>query len=93
MSPAKLVLWNEKSEQQVIQICEDGVVKIKRVLASNYYIIRTYENAVKVLKMQIPSNYHPLEYLLDINSVAGLYDESISLLASDSQIIVAAAQN
>ena len=94
-NPGKLVVWNEQTGQQLIQICDDNVFSIKRVLNSNKFIINTARGkGVKVLTMNdFKSNQYSLKHLLDNNQYLVTYNDSLSLLASDSHIIIAATQN
>ena len=94
-NPGKLVVWNEQTGQQLIQICDDRVLSIKRVMNSNKFIIKTArKKGVKVLTMNdFKSNQYSLKHLLDNNQYWGTSTDGISLLASDSHIIIAATQN
>jgi hypothetical protein len=47
-----LILWNEESEEQLLQICQDQVCSIKRILTTNTYIIKTRKNGLKSLTIK-----------------------------------------
>ena len=47
----KLILWNEQTMQQLLQISDDSIVSIKRVLTSNKFIVKAYKKGVKVLTL------------------------------------------
>ena len=47
-----LIVWDEKKDQQVVQICPDHVISIKRILSTNSYIIKTKQNGLKLLTIK-----------------------------------------
>ena len=47
-----LIVWDEQTDQELFQICEDQVCSIKRILNTNTYIIKTEENGLKLLKIK-----------------------------------------
>ena len=44
---AGLIVWNEQTDQQQFQICQDDVGSIKRTLTTNTFIIKTKNDGVK----------------------------------------------
>jgi dynactin complex subunit len=88
-----LILWNEQTETQLFQISNDTAYSIKRFMSSNKFIVKTHANGVKVLTInELKSNKYSLQTLLDNKDGSNMTD-SLGLLASDSQIIIAATQN
>ena len=47
-----LIVWNEKTDQQLVQVCKDRVFSIKRILTTNSYIIKTMENGLKLITIK-----------------------------------------
>ena len=71
----------------------DSAFSIKRVMTSNKFIIKTLRKGVKVLTINdLKSKNYSLENLLDNYDVV-ILTNSLTLLPSDSHIIIAATQN
>ena len=47
-----LIVWDENTDQQVLEICQDYVISIKRILTTNSYIIKTKNNGLKLLTIK-----------------------------------------
>ena len=47
-----LIVWNEKTDQKLLQVCQDRVFSIKRTLTKKNYIIKTKENGLKLLTIK-----------------------------------------
>jgi hypothetical protein len=47
-----LIAWNEQTDQQLFQICQDRLFSIKRILTTNSYIIKTKMNGIKFLTIK-----------------------------------------
>ena len=48
----ELIVWNEQTDQQLFQICEDYVRSIKRILTTNSYIIKNCYNGLELLTIK-----------------------------------------
>jgi hypothetical protein len=73
-------------------ICNDLVESIKRVMTSNNFIIRTYEEGVKLLSINdLTSSKFSLQRLLDTK--VGRFTDSLQVQITDSRIIIAATSN
>ena len=77
----------------MIEISDCSAVSINRVRTSNLFIIKSIRKGVKALTINdLKSNKYSLKDLLD-NQDGFNFIDSLSLLATDSHIIIAATQN
>ena len=64
---AKLVVWDEKKEQEMYQIIDDGVYSIKRVMRTDNYIISKRNDGVKLLNIfDLQNKKFTVQHLLDV---------------------------
>ena len=48
----RLIVWDEHSDQQLFQICQDRVFSIKRILTTNTYILKTEKYGLKLFTIK-----------------------------------------
>jgi hypothetical protein len=61
-----LIMWNELTDQLLSEICDGGVLSIKRVITINNYVIKTNKEGVKVVTINdLKSKQFSLKHLLD----------------------------
>jgi hypothetical protein len=88
-----LILWNEQTDQLLSEICGDTVYSIKRVITTNNYLIKTYNEGVKVVTINdLMSGKFSVQHLLDAKDGSNLTD-SLQLQITHSHITIAATQN
>ena len=51
-SSYRFIVWNEHSDQELFQICQDRVFSIKRILTTNTYIIKTQKYGLKLFTIK-----------------------------------------
>ena len=44
-----LFLWNKQTDQLLSKICGGGVFSIKRVMNTNYFVIKTWHKGVELI--------------------------------------------
>ena len=49
LSGANPIVWDEQKEQEMYQISVDRVCSIKRVMRTDYYILKTEDKGLKLL--------------------------------------------
>ena len=91
-----LIVWNEQTNQQLFQICQDIVCSIKRVGNTNTYIIKTKKNGLKLLTIKnLKTAQFSLQHLLEAKEeVYWTYTDSLQVsYAPNSHIVIATTQN
>jgi hypothetical protein len=89
-----LILWNEQTDQLLSQICGGTVWSIKRVITTNNYLIKTYNEGVKVVTINdlMPLKFS-VRHLLDAKEYWGVPTDSLQLQITNSHITIATTQN
>ena len=88
-----LILWNEQTDQLLLEICDDSVFSIKRVLTTNNYIIKTENDGVKVVTINdLESLKFSVQHLLEARELFN-YSDSLQLQITNSHIMIATTHN
>jgi hypothetical protein len=92
---SKLRVWDQQKEQEMCHISDDSLDSIKRVMNTNSYILRT--RGIEGLKLltisDLESKKFTIQQLLDYENDCDNLTESLQVLVTPSQIIIAVAQN
>jgi hypothetical protein len=88
-----LILWNEKTDQQLSKICDGRVISIKRVLTANTFIIKTGKGLEVVTINDLDSLKFSVLHLLDAEESVWNFTDSLQLQIDYSHIMIAATLN
>ena len=90
-----LKVWNEKTDQELFQICKETLFSIKRILTTNTFIIKTYKNGIKILTIKnLKTSEFSLQDLLDAKDTDWNTTDSLQVqYVANSHLVIAAAQN
>ena len=74
-----LIVWDEHTDQQVLEICHDHVISIKRILTTNSYIIKTKQNGLNLLTIKnLKNSLYSIQNLLEAKEEVGYnYTDSL----------------
>jgi hypothetical protein len=89
-----LILWNEQTDQLLSEICGGTVCSIKRVITTNNYLIKTYNEGVKVVTINdlMPLKFS-VQHLLDAKEEYANLTDSLQLQITNSHITIATTHN
>lgn len=75
----KLRVWNQETEQEMYLISEDRLYSIKRVLSTEYFILKTDNNGLKLLTVNdLGSNQFTIQDFLEAKD-EGNYTDSLQV--------------